>query len=141
MNRQGHEERRPEETGTAGTTAGQEGGTAKEGPGDLLGGRVEEREARRADLEHLRELQRQRRARVVKALVAAGLAVLFIVFVVSNAEPTRVDFVFLKARPRLIWVMFACAVVGGIIGYLIGRPGRGERLHGRPEERGDRDRP
>lgn len=91
----------------------------------------------RADREHLRELQRQRRGRLIRVLLALGIAVLLIIFIVSNAQPVAVDFVFVTRSPRLIWVMFGCAVLGGAIGYLIGRPGKRTRLHA---DR-DRDRP
>ena len=40
----------------------------------------------------------------------------------------------LARHPRLIWVMFSCAVAGGILGYLIGRPGRQVRFHRKKDE-------
>ena len=76
---------------------------------------------------HLAELRKTRQARVVKVVVALAIAVLLIIFVVANSQPVRVDFVFLNRQPRLIWVMLTCAVLGGVVGYLIGRPGRGVR--------------
>lgn len=91
---------------------------------------------RKADDEHLRDLQRARQARVAKVLVALAIVVILIVFIVSNSQPVPVDFVFVTRRPRLIWVMFACAVLGGLLGYLIGRPGKQVRLHRRREEQG-----
>ncbi len=48
---------------------------------------------------------------------------MLVLFVVWNAQPVEVSFVFAKAHPRLIWVMVACAVLGGVLGYLLGRPG------------------
>jgi uncharacterized integral membrane protein len=93
-------------------------------------------EEHKADLEHVRELQRERQARVAKVLVGLALAVILIVFIVSNSQPVPVDFVFVTRRPRLIWVMFSCAVLGGILGYLIGRPGRQVRLHRKKDEPG-----
>jgi uncharacterized integral membrane protein len=97
------------------------------GPGQTEG-------ERKADQEHLRELQRARQARVVKVLIALALVVILTIFIVSNSQPVPVDFVFLTRRPRLIWVMFACAVLGGVIGYLVGRPGRQVRLHRRRQD-------
>jgi uncharacterized integral membrane protein len=88
----------------------------------------------RADQEHLRALQRARQARVAKAVVALGLAAILIIFITSNSKATPVSFVFFDRKPPLIWVMFACAVLGGIVGFLIGRPGKQIRLHRRPKE-------
>jgi uncharacterized integral membrane protein len=89
---------------------------------------------RRADAEHYHQLQRARQARVAKVLVALFLAGVLIAFIVANSQSVIVHFVFVTRRPALIWVMFACAVIGGIIGYLIGRPGRQVRLHRKKEE-------
>jgi uncharacterized integral membrane protein len=89
-------------------------------------------------------LRRERQARVAKVLVILVILVLFIVFIVSNSEPVSegVDFVFVTRHPRLIWVMFGCAVFGGIIGFLIGKPGRqfGRRRSRQDEGSGDRKR-
>jgi len=71
---------------------------------------------------------------VAKALVALGLAVILIMFILFNSAATRVSFVFFHRKPPLIWVMFACAVLGGIVGFLIGRPGKQLRLRRRPKE-------
>lgn len=91
---------------------------------------------RKADQEHMRELQRARQARVAKVLIALAIVVILIIFIVSNSQPVPVDFVFVTRRPRLIWVMLACAVLGGLVGYLIGRPGKQVRLHRKREEQG-----
>jgi uncharacterized integral membrane protein len=91
---------------------------------------------RKADEEHLRDLQRARQARVAKVVVALAIAVILIIFIVSNSQPVKVNFVFFTRRPGLIWIMFTCAVLGGILGYLIGRPGRQVRLHRKREDEG-----
>jgi uncharacterized integral membrane protein len=91
---------------------------------------------RKADQEHHRELQRARQAKVAKVLVAVAIVIILIIFITSNAQPVPVDFVFVTRRPRLIWVMVACTILGGLVGYLIGRPGRQVRLHRRREEQG-----
>jgi uncharacterized integral membrane protein len=88
----------------------------------------------RADREHLRQIQRDRQARVVKAIVALAIVAVLILFIITNSQPVEVDFVFVTRHPRLIWVMFACAILGGIAGYLLGRPGRQIRLHRRRDE-------
>jgi uncharacterized integral membrane protein len=87
--------------------------------------------AKAADQDHLRELQRARQAKLAKAIIILLLLILFIIFIISNSAGQPVDFVFFTREPPLIWVMLACAVIGGIIGYLIGRPGKQIRLHRR----------
>jgi uncharacterized integral membrane protein len=79
-------------------------------------------------LEHERQIQRARQRRVAKWLVALFLLIIFIVFIAQNSRETRIDFVFFNRHPKLIWIMLACGIVGGIIGYLIGRPGKQVRL-------------
>jgi uncharacterized integral membrane protein len=58
--------------------------------------------------------------------VGAGLflLVIFILFIIQNSNPVEVNFVFFRANIRLIWVFLGCAVIGGIIAWLIGRPRR-----------------
>jgi len=84
---------------------------------------------RGADQAHLRQLQRERQTRVAKVIVALVIVGILIAFIVSNSQSVKVRFVFFTSHPALIWVMFACAVLGGIVGYLIGRPGRQVQMH------------
>jgi uncharacterized integral membrane protein len=88
----------------------------------------------RADREHLDDLARMRRRRAAKVSVALVLVLVLLVFVIRNQERVPVDFVFFTRQARLIWVMVTCAVVGGIAGFLLGRPGRRFRFHGKPED-------
>jgi uncharacterized integral membrane protein len=97
------------------------------GPERAIGADLQE------DRDHLRQLQRARQGRVVKLLVVLAILIIFTLFVIQNSQPTQVDFVFFNRQPRLIWVMLACGVLGGIIGYLIGRPGKQARLHRRKD--------
>jgi uncharacterized integral membrane protein len=92
-------------------------------------------EERRADREHLRGLQRARRARVAKALFALAIVVVLVFFIISNSQAVEVNFVVVTRHPRLIWVMFTCAVLGGILGYLVGSPGMRAQLHKRRERK------
>jgi uncharacterized integral membrane protein len=69
---------------------------------------------------------------VIGALAVVGL---FVAFIVANAEPTTIDFIFFERRPPLIWIMLACAVIGGAFGFFLGRPGRGFRFHRTEGER------
>ncbi len=80
-----------------------------------------------ARAEQLRALGRARRRRATAAVVGVVALVLLAAFVVRNAQPVEVNFVFLTRHPRLIWVMMACAVLGGIVGYVLGSPRRRER--------------
>jgi uncharacterized integral membrane protein len=89
---------------------------------------------RKADLEHTRQLQRERRARVAKAVIGLFILGVLIAFIVANGHSVKVNFVFLTRHPPLIWVMFTCAVLGGILGYLVGRPGKQVRFHRKKEE-------
>lgn len=84
------------------------------------------------DYDH--ELRRERQTRVAKVLVALFLLGVLVAFIVANSQSVVVHFVFVTRRPALIWVMFTCAVLGGIIGYLIGRPGKQVRLRRQKEE-------
>ncbi len=60
----------------------------------------------------------------VKVVVALALIVLFILFIIQNAGPVEIDFVFVRADVGLIWVFLGCAIIGGIVAWLIGRPRR-----------------
>src|SRR5687768_9047678 len=60
----------------------------------------------------------------IKVGLGFFLLVVFILFVIQNSDPVRVNFVFFRAQIRLIWVFLACAVIGGLIAWLIGRPRR-----------------
>jgi uncharacterized integral membrane protein len=62
--------------------------------------------------------------RGAKAIVAALVLVLLIVFVIRNSQRVSVDFIVTKGHFRLIWVIVICSILGGIVGYLLGRPPR-----------------
>lgn len=72
---------------------------------------------------------------MAKVVVALAIVVILMIFIIANSEGQPVSFVFFERRPPLIWVMFACAVLGGIVGFLIGRPGKQVRLHKREQEK------
>jgi uncharacterized integral membrane protein len=92
-----------------------------------------------ARTEQERQLRRARQGRVAKLVAVLGVVVILIIFIVANSQPVKVDYVFLDGRPRLIWVMLVCAVLGGIIGYAIGRPGKELRAKARQEPKRGRD--
>lgn len=89
-------------------------------------------DARRTDDAHFRALARARQRRVAKVVAALVIILLLIIFIVANAKAVPVSFVFGTGHPKLIWVMLACALLGGIAGYLIGRPSRHVRFHETP---------
>ena len=62
-----------------------------------------------------------------------------IIFVVANSDPVPVSYVFVEGKPRLIWVMLVCAVLGGIIGFAVGRPGKELRRTSKQDRQRGRD--
>ena len=89
----------------------------------------------RADQEHLRGLQRARQARLAKAFVALAVVAILVIFIIANSQAVEVDLVVATRRIRLIWVMFICAVLGGILGYTVGSPGMRAQLHRKRERK------
>ena len=84
-------------------------------------------------MEHEHQLRRARQGRIAKFLVALFLVVVFVVFIVQNSKRTRIDYVFFHRDTRLIWIMLACAILGGVAGFLVGRPGKQVRLRKRKD--------
>jgi uncharacterized integral membrane protein len=76
----------------------------------------------------MRQLQHHRQTRAAKSIVLLGLITILVLFIVWNAHKVPVSFVFFTSGIGLIWVMLACAVLGGIVGFFIGRPGRAFRF-------------
>lgn len=70
----------------------------------------------------LQNLEAQRAERLVKIVQLTLIAVVFAIFVLQNADPVDVNFLIFSLNIRLIWVIFGCAALGGVAGYLIGRP-------------------
>jgi uncharacterized integral membrane protein len=75
----------------------------------------------------LNQMEARQRERLVKAAQLTVIAVIFIAFVVQNAQPVNVHFLLFSLDIRLIWVIFGCGVLGGVAGYLIGRPDKSLR--------------
>lgn len=78
----------------------------------------------RDDEDRLRQLQRHRQTRAAKGIVLLVVLTILLLFIVWNAHSVRVSFVFGTAHFGLIWVMLVCTILGGIIGFIVGRPGR-----------------
>jgi uncharacterized integral membrane protein len=70
----------------------------------------------------LQNLEAQRAERLVKVAQLTLIAIIFITFVLQNADPVNVHFLVFSLNIRLIWVIFGCGLLGGVAGYLIGRP-------------------
>ena len=70
----------------------------------------------------LQNLEAKRAERLVKIVQLALIAVVFAIFVLQNADPVDVNFLIFSVNIALIWVIFGCAALGGVAGYLIGRP-------------------
>ena len=64
------------------------------------------------------KLDRAEKMAIAKAIVALTVLLIFIIFVVKNASPVRVDFVFFDAQIRLIWVFLGCGAIGAAIAWL-----------------------
>lgn len=67
---------------------------------------------------------RRDRGTIVKVIIALILLILFIIFVAGNSRQVTIDLVFTTAQVALIWVFLACALIGALIAYLLGRPSR-----------------
>lgn len=91
-------------------------------------------------LDHHRAEQRARQGRVTKLIFVLFLLTLFIVFIIQNSDRHRIDYVFFHRETRLIWIMLTCAVIGGIIGYLVGRPGKQISLRKEKPKRAEHDK-
>jgi uncharacterized integral membrane protein len=99
-------------------------------------GPADDRAVDRARSEQEQRVRRARQARVAKLLIVLALLVIVIIFVIGNSQGVEVDFVFVTRHPSLIWVMLASAFLGGLVGYVVGRPGKEFR---RLRERRGRD--
>src|SRR3989304_1366701 len=64
------------------------------------------------------------RAINVRAVLGVAILVIFVVFVVQNSDEVPVTFLWMEARVPLVFVFVACALIGALVTYLLGRPGR-----------------
>ncbi|HZQ76807.1 MAG TPA: LapA family protein [Acidimicrobiia bacterium] len=75
----------------------------------------------------LQQMEARQRERLVKTAQLTVIAIVFITFVIQNSRPVNVHFLLFSLDIRLIWVIFGCGVLGGVAGYLIGRPDKSLR--------------
>jgi uncharacterized integral membrane protein len=73
---------------------------------------------------------RRRRRRLTRTVAGLVVLVAVISFVVQNAHSVTVRLWFYTGHPELIWVVVGSLVVGGLVGYLVGHPGRRRRVPG-----------
>jgi uncharacterized integral membrane protein len=64
-----------------------------------------------------------------RVLVAVVLVIVLVAFAVLNFRPVRVNFLLFTTRARVVTVIVLAALLGFIVGYFVGRPGRDERRH------------
>jgi uncharacterized integral membrane protein len=75
----------------------------------------------------LHQMEARQREQLVKVAQLTLIAIIFITFVLQNAQGVNVHFLLFALNIRLIWVIFGCAFLGGVAGYLIGRPDKSLR--------------
>lgn len=68
--------------------------------------------------------RKRRNAMIARLAVGLILLVLFVVFVSLNSHSVRVHFIFTETLTPLVWVFLICALVGAVVAFLLGRPGR-----------------
>jgi uncharacterized integral membrane protein len=78
---------------------------------------------------------RRRRKRLLRTGGIAVVGVLVLIFVLDNAQSVEVRFWGVHSQPRLIWLIVACLLIGGVVGYLVGRPGRRRKDKGAKAKR------
>ena len=71
-----------------------------------------------------RRLDRNQRTAALKIGIGLFILILFVLFIIQNSVRVPVDFVFFTRRIRLIWIFLACALIGSLITWLVGRPRR-----------------
>lgn len=71
-----------------------------------------------------RRLDREQRGAAVKVGFGLFILIIFVLFIIQNSGRVPVDFVFFTRRIRLIWVFLACALIGSLVTWLVGRPRR-----------------
>lgn len=85
------------------------------------------------DLDLARRATRRRAVQFVSLLV---LVVVLVAFVVENTQRVKIHFVFFSKDVRPIWLMLTCAILGGVVGFLVGRPGKQVGRPGKHESKG-----
>jgi uncharacterized integral membrane protein len=77
-----------------------------------------------------------------RLLIALVLVIVLVAFAAFNFRPVRVNFLLFSTRARVVTVIVLAALLGFVVGYFVGRPGREARRHlreWRSAPRGDAD--
>jgi uncharacterized integral membrane protein len=82
-----------------------------------------------------RQMARERRSRLAKLLAILIPVVLLVLFFLANSGEIRIDFLVFTTTTSLFWIMLICSLLGGVVGFFIGRPGhrafrRSHETHG-----------
>jgi uncharacterized integral membrane protein len=81
-----------------------------------------------------RKLAQERRSRLAKLLAILIPIVLLVMFFLANASEIRIDFLVFTTTTSLFWIMLICSLLGGAVGFFIGRPGHAAfRRNRRPD--------
>lgn len=64
-----------------------------------------------------------------RLILAIVLAIVLIAFAALNFRPVRVNFLLFTTRARVVTVIVVAALLGFVVGWFVGRPGREERRH------------
>ena len=62
-----------------------------------------------------------------KVIAAGVVLVLLVIFMLQNRDRANIDFLFWDIEARLWLVIVLAAVLGFVIGWLLGRSGRGRK--------------
>ena len=77
------------------------------------------------------------RAQVVRLVATVVLAGIVLSFFIQNSQTVTVKFWFIDRHPPLIFIVIACFLIGGVVGYVAGFRRRGRRE--RRRRHGDRE--
>lgn len=69
----------------------------------------------------------RRRGISVAQVLAIIAVILLVIFAIANSRRVDVNFLFFTARARVVTVIVLSAILGFVIGYYVGRPGRADR--------------
>lgn len=69
----------------------------------------------------------RRRGISVAQVLAVIAVILLVVFAIANFEPVPVNFLLFSTSARVFTVIVVSALLGFVIGYYVGRPGRADR--------------
>lgn len=92
--------------------------------GDDLGPGPDDRER---DLQGGEPPQPSRSGITPRQILIGVLGILFIAFAVANSERVQVSFLVFDSEARVVTVIAVAGVLGFVIGYFVGRPGREAR--------------